>query len=314
MSISVVIPNWNGASLLPSCLDSLRRQTYPHFQTIVVDDGSTDGSLQILAQDYPEAQVVSLGHNCGFAAAANRGLAEADGETVVLLNNDVVMDSRFLEEVESSFQRYPHISWIAAKILLADGRLLHSAGDFYRLNGVPGNRGVWTADCGQYDRPELVFGACAGAAAYRRSLLEDVMEDGKVFDESLFMYYEDVDLNFRAQLLGHQCLYQPAAIAYHKLSASAGGPLASYYCGRNSPLVVLKDLPQQLLRSNWHRVLAAQIVYTLDSLWHFREPAGRARLWGQLAAIRAVSEFLRKRRVIQRRRRVTITYLRRILG
>jgi GT2 family glycosyltransferase len=314
MSISVVIPNWNGESLLPSCLASLQSQTLKDFETIIVDDCSIDRSLDLLETGYPWVKVIRMPRNSGFAAAANAGIRAASGEVVVLVNNDVELEPSFLEVTAATLDANPQYSFMSAKILIMpDRRTIHSAGDFYRRNGVPGNRGVWTPDIGQYDRPEPVFGPCAAAAAYRRTMLDDVAEDGQVFDESLFMYFEDVDLNFRAQLRGHRCLYQPEAVAYHRLSASASGPLSSFYCGRNLLLVLLKDMPPDLLRRSYLDILWAQCGFTAESIRHFREPAARARLRGQLASLWQMPSFLAMRRHIRRRQMVTSSYISSIL-
>jgi GT2 family glycosyltransferase len=142
---------------------------------------------------------------------------------------------------------------------------------------------------------EEVFGPCAGAAAYRRSALEALAENGQVFDEDLVMYCEDVDLNLRARLRGFRTVYVPRAVVYHRLSATGGGPLASYYCGRNFILVWAKNMPGALVLRYWPAMLRAQIGLALHALRHIREPAARARLRGQLDGLRALPHFIRKR-------------------
>jgi GT2 family glycosyltransferase len=308
--IAVIIPNWNGAHLLPTCLGALRRQRFRDFETIVVDNGSTDDSLGLLARDYPEVRVLALGENRGLAGGTNAGIAATDADIVATLNNDTEAHPNWLRELAGALAAHPEAGSAASKMLLFDRRdVIHSAGDYYRLDGIPGNRGVWERDDGRYARPELVFGACAGAAAYRRRTLEDV----GLFDESFFMYCEDVDLAFRAQLLGYRCIYVPTAIVYHMLSATGGGPLASYYCGRNFLRVIAKDMPGPLLRRHWPRVVGAQLRLALDALRHVREPAARARLRGQLRGLSELPTLLRDRRSVQPRRRVPTGYLRSIM-
>jgi GT2 family glycosyltransferase len=308
--ISVVIANWNGAHLLPGCLDALRRQTWRDFETVVVDNGSADDSLALLARDYPEARVIALPENLGLAGGTNIGIRATTAPIVATLNNDTEADSRWLEELRAALHAHPEAGSAASKMLLFDRRdTLHAAGDFYRLDGIPGNRGVWEPDGPDYDRPTLVFGACAGAAAYRRAMLDDV----GLFDESFFMYCEDVDLAFRAQLAGYRCVYAPTAIVYHMLSASGGGPLASYYCGRNFLRVVAKDMPGPILRRAWPRVALAQLKIAAEALRHVREPAARARLRGQWDGLRSLPAMRRARREVQARRRVSIGYLRSIM-
>ncbi len=295
--IDVIVPNYNGVELLPTCLDALRAQTRRDALVTVVDDGSTDGSRALLAERYPEVQVVALPHNRGLAAAVNAGLAATWRPFVALLNNDTEAHPAWLEQLIGALERYPAYAFAASKLLLFDRRdYLHSAGDFYRPDGEPGSRGVWERDRGQYDAVSEVFGPCAGAAAYRRSALEALAEDGRVFDEDLGMYCEDVDLNLRARRRGMRTIFVPTAVVYHRLSATGGGTLASYYCGRNFALVWAKNMPTPLARRYWPALLASQVRFALHSLRHIREPAARARLRGQVAALRALPLFLRKRR------------------
>ena len=309
--LAVIIPNWNGAHLLPTCLDALRRQRFRAFETVVVDNGSRDESLALLARDYPEVRVLALAENRGLAGGTNAGIrAVPEAEIVVTLNNDTEAHPDWLGELVRALEAHPEAGSAASKLLLFDRRdVIHSAGDYYRLDGIPGNRGVWERDDGRYGSPELVFGACAGAAAYRRRMLEDV----GLFDESFFMYCEDVDLAFRAQLLGYRCIYVPTAIVYHRLGATGGGPLASYYCGRNFLRVVAKDMPGPLLRRHWARVARSQLRLAAESLRHAREPAARARLRGQIDALRELPALLRQRRTVQPRRRVPTRYVQSIM-
>lgn len=294
--IDVLIPNYNGASLLPVCLDSLRAQTRRDMHVTVVDDGSTDESCALLASRYPEVTVLALPQNRGLAAAVNAALRATHGDIVVLLNNDTEVTPHWLEHLVGALERYPAYAFAASKLLLFDRRdYLHSAGDYYRLDGEPGSRGVWEQDRGQYDAVTSVFGPCAAAAAYRRTALEQLAVNGQVLDEDLVMYCEDVDLNLRAHLHGFRTVFVPTAVVYHRLSATGGGTLASYYCGRNFALVWAKNMPAPVVRRFWPHLLRSQAGFALQSLWHIREPAARARLRGQVAALRALPHFIRKR-------------------
>jgi GT2 family glycosyltransferase len=322
--LSVIIPNWNGAHLLPTCLDSLKRQTYANFEIVVVDNASTDNSRELLARDYsstsppaelnPEVRVVALDSNRGFAGGVNAGLRAARGEIIVLLNNDTEAEATWLEELSAALQANPHAAMAASKLRLFDERdKLHSAGDFYRVDGVPGNRGVWEVDRGQYDDPASappVFGACAGAAAYCRELFDRV----GVLDEDLGSYCEDVDLNWRARLAGFECVYAPRAVVYHHVSATGGGARASYFVGRNFILVLAKDYPAGLWNKYWTKIVAAQVHIAWEALTHWRGEAARARLRGQLAALAALPHFLSKRKQTQRLKRVRDEELERVLA
>jgi GT2 family glycosyltransferase len=307
---SVVIPNWNGAPHLPTCLESLRRQTYPRVEVIVADNGSTDESLALLAHDYAKVRVLALGENRGFAGACNAGMRAARGEFVALLNNDTETDLRWLEEIVAAFERHPEAGIVASKMLLFDRRdTFHTAGDFYRVDGAPGNRGVWQKDVGQYDREEYVFSACGGSAAYRQALLDQV----GLLDEDFFFSCEDLDLAWRAQLAGWRCVYAPRAVIYHKLSATGGGVTASFYDGRNFIYMLTKDYPGDLWCIHWRAILRAQLRITVEALRAWRGAAARARLRGQLAGLVGIPKMLRKRRAVQRSRVVDQAYLKRIL-
>lgn len=308
--VSVIIPNFNGAYLLPTCLEALRRQTYRDFEVVLVDNASQDQSVALVRRDYPEVRVIELPTNTVFSGAVNAGIRATSGDLVVLLNNDTEAEEGWLAALAGAAERNPEFSWFASKLLLFDRRnIIHSAGDFYRTNGVPGNRGVWQEDGEQYSVEQEVFGACGGAAAYRRRLLDEV----GLFDEDLVGYCEDVDLNWRARLAGHRCLFVPTARVYHRLSATGGGPRASYLVGRNFILVLAKDVPTEVIKRHWPRMLMAQVQFALHSLRHAREPAARARLRGQLAALPALPLFLAKRRAVQAQRRVTIADVLRML-
>ncbi len=308
--VSVIVPNWNGVRFLRPCLTSLRQQSYEPREIIVADGASRDGSIELVRDEFPEVRLLALSENRGFAGNVNAGIEAARGEFIALLNNDAVAEPDWLSRLLAGFD-HPSIGSCASKMLLFEPPgALNSAGDFYGRDGLPGNRGVWQADQGQFDRSEEVFGACGGAVAYRRSMLRDI----GLFDERLFYQCEDVDLAFRAQLLGYRCRYVPLARVHHRLSGTGGGELASYYCGRNFIWVLLKNAPGPLLRRHAPRMIWAQARLALQALWHAREPAARARLRGQWRALRELRTILGARAQVQRQRRVSAAYIESILA
>ncbi len=307
---SVVIPNWNGAHHLPTCLNALRAQTYPHLEVIVVDNASQDGSLDLLAGQYPQVRAIALPQNQGFTGACNAGMQAATGDFVALLNNDTEVDPGWVAAVVDAFQRHPEAGLVASKMRLFDQRdRFHTAGDQYRVDGRLVNRGVWEQDTGQYDREEYVFSACGGSAAYRRDLLDTI----GLLDNDFFFSCEDMDLAWRAQLAGYRCVYVPNALVYHRLAATGGGVTASYYDGRNTIWILIKDYPAALWRKHAIKILRAQFDLGWQALRAWRGAAARARLRGMVASLRGLPKMLRKRRRIQQSRRVSIAYLDSIL-
>ncbi|MDI7274450.1 MAG: glycosyltransferase family 2 protein [Anaerolineae bacterium] len=307
---SVIIPNWNGARFLPTCLDALRRQSLPGAEVIVVDNASQDDSLALLQRDYPEVRVIALAENRGFSGGVNAGIRAASGDVLALLNNDTEATPGWLEALVRALDEHPDAGAAASKILVFDRRnRIHSAGDSFRTDGLPANRGVWQEDAGQYDRQEYVFGGCGGAVAYRRRMLDEV----GLLDESLFMFCEDVDLAWRAQLAGWRCIYVPTAVVYHHVSATGGGATASYYTGRNTIWVLARDLPGPLWRRHWPAILRGQVRIAWEAARAWRGEAARARLRGQLAGLWGLPRVLRARRAIQAMRRVSVEYLESIL-
>lgn len=310
MLVSIIIPNWNGAHFLPACLNSLRQQTHGEHEVIVADNASTDNSRDLLARDYPEVKVVALDHNTGFTGACNAGLIAAKGKIKILLNNDTEVEPNWIEEVIAAFDRHPKAGIVASKMLLFDRRdTFHTAGDLYRIDGIPANRGVWQKDENQFQEG-WVFSACGGAAAYRAEMLDQI----GLLDYDFFFSCEDIDLAWRAQLAGWQAVYAPKAVVYHKLSATGGGKTASFHDGRNFIYVLIKDVPTSVWRRHWKKMLRAQVGITVEALRAWRGEAARARLRGQCAGIIAIPKLLSKRKKIQASRVVSDEYLFSILS
>ena len=308
--VSVIIPNWNGVRFLPVCLDSLRRQTYPRLEIIVVDNASTDGSQALVRERYPEVRLIQLPENRGFTGACNAGIEASRGEIVILLNNDTEVTSGWVAEVVTAFERHPEAGMVASKMLLYDRRdTLHTAGDVYSLDGLPGNRGVWQKDGERYNTELYVFSACGGSAAYRRAMLEQI----GLLDEDFFFSCEDIDLGWRAQLAGWRCVYAPEAVLYHHLAATGGDVTASFYNGRNYLWLIAKNYPGPLLRKHWPEIVRAQLRLAWEAIRAWRGEAARARLRGMLVGLLTLPRALRKRRQVQAMRTVSVEYLESIL-
>ena len=303
--VSVIIPNYNGRRFLDPCLGALLRQTYTQelIEVILVDDASTDDSVAYVRERYPQVKIVELASNSGLAVGCNAGARAANGDLLVMLNNDTEPEPGWLAALVDVAKAHPHAGAVASKMLLFDRRdTLHNAGDGMGADGIPRNRGVWEVDRGQYDARTEVFGGCGGGVAYRR----DAWEATGGFDERLFMYLEDVDLAWRLQLLGWQARFAPAARLYHHLSATGGGTLASYYTGRNTVWVIAKDMPGPLIRRHFGRIIRAQWRVTRDALAAWRGAAARARLHGQMTGMLGLPRVLAWRQRVQQTRQVSI--------
>lgn len=309
-SVTVAIPNWNGERFLRPCLDSLAAQTYGQVDVVVVDNGSRDGSLDLLTREYPAVRVVEWPENRGVAAAFNEGVRQCRGELLALLNNDMELHPGWLAAICGALDTDATAGAAASKILFIDRHTINSAGDYYGRDGIPGNRGVHQRDTGQYDVADYVFGASGGAAVYRRHLFDQL----GLFDEHLVSYCEDVDWSFRMQLAGYRCRYAPSAVAYHWGSATGGGELASYFCGRNFILVACKNLPAKVLRRHGRAIAAAQLRLAFSALRHGREKAARARLAGQWAGLRGLPRTLRQRGAIRALQHVSDDYVESLLA
>jgi hypothetical protein len=254
----VVIPSYNGRALLEQMLSSLESQTFRSFATVVVDDCSSDDSLELLREHSPAVRVVALEDRGGVTAAMNACLAAADTELVGLFNNDMELDPECLTELVADLDRHPQIGSVTPKMLdFVDRTVFDGAGDLLNWRGGGHRRGHGTPDAGQYDRAEEVFGPCGGAALYRRTAL-DLVGD---FDEAYFAYYEDIDWAFRAQLVGVRCRYVPAAVLYHRGSATLGQGMTDKNCyqlWRNPVWLIVKCYPPATLLRHAPTLLRGQ--------------------------------------------------------
>lgn len=244
--VSVVIPNYNGKHLLDDCLGSLLSQTHPKVEIVVVDNASSDGSVEYVRDTYPTVRTLRNRENLGFGAAVNQGIRATSGELVFVLNNDTEVDAHCIESLVEVAQTDPTVGMCATKILDFRRRnVIDVAGIVIYPDCSSRGRGRLEVDVGQYSKVEEVFGPSGAAGLYRRSMLDDV----GLFDADYFMYCEDTDLAFRARLAGWRCLYAPDAVVYHLYSATAGkySPLKAFLVERNRIWMSAKVLPWSAL-------------------------------------------------------------------
>lgn len=261
--VDILIPNLNGRHLLATCLQSIRLQTYSYWRVTVVDNGSSDGSVSFLREEFPEVDIVALTENTGFSAAVNTGILAGSQPLVFLLNNDTELAEDCLQRLVEAEEMLPEFAYFAPKMLNYHQReFLDGAGEGYLRGGAGYRLGTMERDGEPYDSPRQVFGACGGAALYRRQLFADV----GLFDEDFFAYLEDVDFNLRASRAGKNCYYVPAARVYHIGSATSGSKFNSLtirLSTRNSFYLLAKNYPFFLLFRYGHIIAVYQFIWLL---------------------------------------------------
>lgn len=303
--MTVVIPNWNGKELLEPCLDSLYRQEFQDFETIVVDNGSTDGSVPLVQEDFAQVRIIRFDENRGFSAAVNAGIAASESPYIALLNNDTEVHPLWLKELVGALDADANAGSAASKILFfSDPSSVNSAGDEFSLFGIAYQRRLMRGDSDLFHKPRYVFSACAAAALYRRELFDAV----GLFDEAFFAYQEDVDWGFRAQLVGYRCRFVPKAIVYHKHhgTLSKGSSLWLYLRERNKYFVLIKNMPTTTLLLCLPFVVLYEGLCFVGALWRGH--------WGAyFNALKDVmvnlTHMLRSRRQIQAHRVVSDAYV-----
>jgi GT2 family glycosyltransferase len=305
-SLTVALATYNGRALLEIALASLATQSFRDFRTIVVDDGSTDGTAAWLAEQWPDVQLIAHPTNRGVTATLNTGLRASRSPFVCLLNNDVELDRDCLGELMRALREHPDAGSATPKLLaFYDREILDGAGDTFHWGGTGWRRGHGERDIGQYDRPQPIFAACAGVAIYTRTALDTV----GLLDEDFFAFYEDVDWSFRAQLAGFACRYVPTAVAYHIGSATLGKgetDFTRYHTWRNGIWVVMKDYPLPVLLWQLPRLVLHQVDNFVVAVRE-RKLALLWRVWRD--AVRALPKVLLKRAAVQRTRRVSLKQL-----
>ena len=305
-TVSIIIPTWNARGRLERCLSLLEKQTRPADQIVVVDNGCRDDTVTFLRENYPRVIIASLPENRGTAGGTNAGIPLATMDYVVTLNDDAHPLPTWLEALVEALERWPQFSFAASRLLMADGSgRIDSAGDGFdpRLGGTMLGQG-------QPDGPAFaeyceVFSASGAAAIYHR----DVFRTVGVFDESLFMYGDDIDLAFRARLRRHRCLYVPDAVAYHKRSVAWGhnSPAQIRMIYRNGITVYAKNMPWELVRP-----IVTQVARSwLAAVYH--APHRSAALRGVSEALIRLPQTLKVRRAIQRSRTVDLKQLKHAL-
>lgn len=323
-AVSVIIVNWNGKEFLPECLDSLRDQTYRDFETLVVDNGSQDGSVELLQECYPWVRLIRLDSNTGFARGNNAGSLAARGHAyLVTLNNDTRVDRRWLEELVAAADSSPQVGMVASRICSWDDPdQVDSLGVAVCSDGMSrGNKRHARFSGLSLSKTEAILFPSACAALYRRAMIDET----GFFDEDLFAYCEDTDLGLRGRWAGWQAILARDSIVYHRYSKSGGvfSPLKLYLVERNHFWVALKCFPANRLLAVpfWTliRYLAqARVVFRSKGAGaEFRRASCggliKALLRGILDMIVGLPRALRKRHALKAARRLPSAEMCRLL-
>ncbi|RWX46326.1 hypothetical protein H206_01404 [Candidatus Electrothrix aarhusensis] len=294
-AVNIVIPNWNGLRFLPACLASIKQQSFPFLQITVVDNGSSDGSQEYLCKNYPQVRVIALPENRGFSAAVNQGILSSTAPFVFLLNNDTELEPDCLRHLMNTAEEQEEFAFFSPKMLSFHERtILDGAGDSYLRGGAGYRLGTMELDDPAYNQAGPIFGACAGAVLYRRSLFAHI----GLFDEDFFAYLEDVDLNLRINHSGRKGYYVPTAKVYHIGSASSGSkinPFTIRLSTRNSFYVLLKNYPTRLFLRLLPVILIYQFFWLLFVMKKGQVPAY---LQGMRQTVAGMAKMRKKRKQV----------------
>jgi len=314
--VSVTIVTYNSGRFIKRCLESVLAQKFVSKEIIVVDNASTDGTVDILEQFEDRCQIFYNDENIGFAAAQNQAIALSSGDWVLTLNPDVLLLPGFIQALFDAGHVHPRIGSVCGKLLtirasfdLPDKPLVDSTAIYFTPMLRHLDRGSQEVDNGHYLNHEYVFGATAAAALYRREMIEDISIDGDFFDPDFFVYREDADVAWRAQLLGWRCLYVAGAVSYHVRRMLPGQrssvpAFLNMHSVKNRFLMRVKNMTGDLYRRVWFPTTARDILILGGCL--FYEPTSLSAFWH---FTRCLSRAIAKRKHIMARRRVSNDYI-----
>lgn len=259
--VTVIIPNYNGKRLLENCIETLERQTCLDFHLLIIDNGSTDGSVDVTS-DVLDLEMVALKENTGFCGAVNEGIRRTKTPYFILLNNDTEAEPEFVEGLLGAIRQSDNIFSCGAMMIdYHDRALIDNAGDYYTALGWAIARAKGKSIC-DYEKPCEVFSCCGGASIYRTDAIREI----GVFDEMHFAYLEDVDIGYRAKIYGYKNLYAPRAKVYHVGSATTGtryNEKKVYLAARNSMYLIYKNMPLPQIILNLPLIFCGIVVKTL---------------------------------------------------
>ena len=314
--VSVTIVTYNSGRFIKRCLESVLEQKSPRLEVVVVDNASTDGTIDLLEPFSDRCRIVYNEENIGFAAAQNQAIRLSSGEWVLTLNPDVLLLPGFIQSLVDAGKLHARVGSVCGKLLtlrpnfdIPDKPLVDSTGIYFTPSLRHLDRGSQQIDNGHYLKHEYVFGATAAAALYRREMIDDISEDGEFFDPDFFVYREDADVAWRAQLLGWRCVYTPNARGYHVRNVLPGNRRAlpaviNMHSVKNRFLMRIKNMTPDLYWRNWFSITVRDVVVLGCCL--VREQTS---LSAFLFLVKNYKRVLSKRRAIMTRRKVDDSYL-----
>jgi GT2 family glycosyltransferase len=316
--VSVNILNTNERKFLEKTLPLILDQTYPEFEVTLIDNASTDGSVEFIRENYPQIRVLENAENLGYVGGHNRGITETEGDYVMLLNSDIYLRPDFIEEKVKALEYDSDVGMAEGKLLqirpdeseFPEYKVVDSTGLAINRMRKNRDRGYGEEDHGQYDREEFIFGPSGATPLYRRDMLEDIRIDDEYFDSTFFIYRDEVDLAWRAQLQGWKCRYNPKAIAYHVrgYSPKSRKQISEYFRQlqfRNRYLMLVKNESFRNFLIDFPFYLVYEILqfgYVVSRELHLFK--------GYKQFFQLFPEARRKRKIIASRKRVSDAYMR----
>jgi len=328
--ISVNLLTWNGEKYIQDCLNSVFNQTYPNLEILVLDNNSTDKTIEYLKElpSKPNLKIIFNKKNIGFAAGHNQGIKESKGDLVLCLNQDVVLENNFIENIVEIFNQDKKVGSAQGKVLrwqkglsLSNrssdyniSRIIDTTGLLVLKNRRIINRAQGEIDQGQFEKIEEIFGPDGAVPVYRKKALEDVEIKGEYFDEDFFAYKEDVDLAWRLRLYGWKSFYQPKSVAHHDRTAGDSfamnyidivkerlkiNKFGKYLAFKNQRLMQIKNEQWGLLIRHFPWILSKEIAS-----WIFVLILEKYTWRAIKDLFKQMPRALRKRRIIMSRKRV----------
>jgi GT2 family glycosyltransferase len=278
--VSVTLVTYNSGRFIKRCLESVLEQKYLYKEIIVIDNCSIDGTTDILEQFEDRCQIVYNEENIGFAAAQNQAIGLSSGDWVMTLNPDVLLLPDFIQVLVNAGHMDPKVGSVCGKLLTMTAAfdipakpVVDSTGIYFNPMLRHLDRGSQEVDNGHYLNYEYVFGATAAAALYRREMIDDILIDGEFFDSDFFVYREDADVAWRAQLMGWRCIYAPYARGYHVRNVLPGKrralpPEINMHSVKNRFLMRIKNMTPDLYRRNWMAITGRDLLVIGACLLH----------------------------------------------